>query len=142
MRLDCSDTLSMSILTRKMKKLLAIILILITILLCSCTKDGIVKDFSDMSKLRDSLSQVFPDEDIRTNISNGSYIVVSFVNSDLKKLEKAEKGEIAKIVGLITSHFFDKERVSNGSLAFVTYKNYIVFKYTISTDAYDLQISE
>lgn len=125
-----------------MKLLFVFSAIFITILISSCTTEGIVEDFSDMSELRDSLSKVFPDEDIRVKISNGLYIGISFVNSDLKKLGKEEKNKIAKKVGLITRHFFDEKRILDGSLTFVIFKNYIVFKYTEAVDTYDLWISD
>jgi hypothetical protein len=95
-----------------------------------------------MHELSDSLSQVFPDEEIRVNITNGYHVNVSFVNSDLKELERGKKEEIARKVGLITRHFFDKGRIYKGSLTFFVHEKGGIFEYTESTDTYDLWVLE
>jgi len=118
------------------KYLLLFFLPLIVIFSSSC--EGVIDDISDMSKFRDSLQKVYPEEDISVNISNGTYLSVSFINSDLKKLKSEEKNKIAEKIGNISRNYFQKDRILNGSLTFVIYKNYIVYKYTESIDNYDL----
>jgi len=125
-----------------MKKIIplnAIAVIITALTYSSC--EGVRDDFSDMFKLRDSLKQIYPDEDIHVNVSNGFFINISFVNSDLKKLSKKEKEQIAEKAGKITDHFFNDNGISEGSLTFVIRKNYIVFKYTEAIDSYDLKLS-
>ena len=120
---------------------LSVFFFLITLFLTiSC--EGIVDDFSNMSKFRDSLQKVYPEEEIRVKISNGTYLGVSFINSDLKKLKKEEKDSIAKKVGRISRKFFHNDQILNGDLTFVIYNNYIVFKYSESIDNYDLYLTD
>jgi len=113
-------------------------LILIPIIFITFGCEGIVEDFSDMTKFRDSLQKVYPDEDIRVKVSNGTYLSVTFVNSDLKDLEKEKKESIAKNVGKISRHYFKNDRIIDGRLTFGIYKNYVVFKYSESIDTYNL----
>jgi len=120
-----------------MKKLL---IALISVFLFSCTEEGIVDDFKDMNKLKDSLEKTFPDEKIRIKISNGQHIGISFVNSDLKKKSEKEKEEVANKVGEITNHFFKDDRIEEGSLCFAINKNYVIFKYSEAIDVYDLKL--
>ncbi len=123
-----------------MKKLFSLLLLIILsftfLFLNSC--NGIVDDFSDMSKFKDSLQKVYPDEDINIKISNGTYLGVSFINSELKEVEEKKKKEVARKIGKISRSFFKKERIIDGNLTFVTYKNYVIFKYTEAIDTYNL----
>ena len=114
------------------------VLFSLLIILNTSSCKGLVEDIGDMSKFRDSLQTVFPDEDINVNISNGSYLSVSFVNSELKQLTKDEKNKIAKNVGNISRHFFKKERILEGVLIFMIHKNYVVYKYSESLDVHEL----
>jgi len=93
-----------------------------------------------MNKLKDSLEQVYPDEKIKVNISNGYYISISFINSELKKEPKNKKEEIAEEVGKITKHFFKDKRIEEGSLVFAIHKNYVIFNYSESLDIYDMKL--
>ena len=122
---------------KKLFSLLSLIILSFTFLfLNSC--NGIVDDFSDMSKFKDSLQKVYPDEEINVRISNGTYLGVSFINSELKEVEEKKKKEVAKKIGKISRSFFKKERIIDGNLTFVTYKNYVIFKYTEAIDTYNL----
>ncbi len=118
----------------------AIFFIAVLIFISSC--EGVVNDFGGMFKLRDSLLDIYPDEDININVSNGHFISISFVNSDLKDLSKEKKTEIAEKVGSITKHFFNDDKNYEGWLTFAIYNNYIIFKYSESIDSYDLKLSD
>jgi hypothetical protein len=122
---------------KKIFFLLSLIVLSFTFLfLSSC--NGIIDDFSDMSKFKDSLQKVYPQEEINVKISNGTYLGVSFINSELKEIEEKKKQEVAKKIGKISRSFFKKERIIDGNLTFVTYKNYVIFKYTEAIGTYNL----
>ena len=118
------------------------IIFLASIAMTSCTKEGLVSDFSDMNALSDSIAKIYPNEKIRIKISNGQYLSVSFVNSDLKDLDKVKKQKIAENVGLIARNFFTEDRIYGRDLTFVIYNNYIIYKYTEAIDTYDLKLSK
>lgn len=126
----------------KLISLYSSLLLFPLLILFSVGCEGIVDDFGEMSKFRDSLQKVYPEEEINIKISNGTYLGVSFINSDLKKLKKEEKIKIAKNIGQISRYFFKKERILKGNLTFVIYNNYVVFKYSESIDTYNLFISD
>jgi len=111
-------------------------LFFLVFVLTSCSENGIYGNFKTMFKLKDSLESVYPNENVNVKISNGEYMSISFVNSDLKELPKNEKTDIAKNVGGITKYFFPK--IKDGSLTFVIFNNYIIYKYTEAVDIYSL----
>jgi hypothetical protein len=114
------------------------LILFLILLLFSCSGHDIVKDFGVMFKLRDSLKKVYPNEKIQLNISNDTYISISFINSKLRKSDPREKKIMAENVGRITRHFFTEERIPEGHLVYAVYYNIIIFKYSETIDIYDL----
>lgn len=118
-----------------------IIITHLIIFLVSCTGDGLVSDFSDMFELQDSLSTIYPEEEIDVNISNGEFIGITFTNSDLVQLNEEEKNKVAQNIGLITRYFFDEERIKEGKLILMVSKDNVLYKSS-SSKSYDLWKAE
>ncbi len=100
--------------------------ILITLIFFSSCS-GLVDSFGKMTKIKDSIETVYPSADVGINITNGTYINVSLINSDLNNKSEEEKRKAAeKISRIVKSYYKDKQM--QGRLYFVKQKNYIIYK--------------
>lgn len=127
-----------------MKQIILAFLLIVTVLglITSCTKDGMLEDVKDMHGLRNQLMDAYPDENIAISLQNSNHLAVIFTNSDLKELDSSKKQAIAKNVEDIIQNYFEKGRITSGSLTFYVNKNYIIFKYEDNTDTYRFDFAD
>ncbi len=120
-----------------MKKLFYIETLIALIFLNSCS--GVIDDFGKMNKIKDSIEKIYPEADVAINITNGVFIDISLINSDLnQKSDNEITDAVSKISKVVKFYYKDKE--VRGRLNFVKQKNYFIFKQSESF-GYDLDLN-
>jgi len=120
-----------------MKKLIYVAGFFTVIIFNSCS--GVVGDFGKIFKIKDSIEKVYPEANVQINITNGTFINVSLINSDLNQKSDDEKIDAVNKISKIVK-FYNKDKNMQGRLNFVKQKNYFIWKQSQSY-GFDLNLS-
>ncbi len=120
-----------------MKKLFYVLILFAGIMINSCS--GVVGDFGKIIKIKDSIEKIYPEADVQINITNGTFINISLINSHFNEKSDDKNtdavGKISKIV-----KFYYKDKKMQGQLNFVKQQNYFIFKQSQSI-GFDLDLN-
>ncbi|HEX8491809.1 MAG TPA: hypothetical protein VF658_03115 [Pyrinomonadaceae bacterium] len=120
----------------KVQRTIAIIFSLALLLSAGCSKETI-KHNPDLAALRNELVKEYKEKEIDVTLEGSDVLGISFINSSLNNLGELERGNKAQeIASFATQHYSSINHINKIWVAFVVYKNYIVFYYSYSVGAY------
>lgn len=120
----------------KVRHITAIILSLALLLNTGCSKEAI-NARPDLAKLRSDLLRKYQVKEVDVTLEDSYVLGISFINSPLNDLGEAEREIKAQEIALFASeHFSSINAIDRIWVAFIVYKNYLVFYYSYNVATY------